>query len=315
LIYTVTLNTAVDRTIEVPGLRIGGVFSGRTICEQPAGKGVNVSRCLATLGVESIVGGFVGAGELKSFESSFSGAPVRVQLIGVPGRTRRDTTLIDPTANSDTHIRESGYAVGAEHVEALRADLSRTVRSGDMVVFCGSLPAGISAEEFAGLLRHAKGLGCKVALDTSGEGLRRGLSARPFLMKPNRVELEELTSGDPRRAPPTALADVVERARPLLASVEMLMVSLGKDGAVLICPAGRWHAVCRLSPKEVKSTVGCGDASLAGLLAGLAQGRSAAECLRLGVACGSACALTPMAGLIHRNDVERLLSKTEISEL
>ena len=109
--------------------------------------------------------------------------------------------------------------------------------------------------------------------------------------------------------------DVIAAGRPLLDSVQMLAVSLGKDGATLISADGAWHALCHLPPAAVKSTVGCGDALLAGFLAGLEQRRPPAECLRLGVACGSACALTPAAGLIYPADVEQLLHKTRLTEL
>jgi len=312
VIYTVTLNTAVDRTIEVPSLKIGGVLSGRAICEQPAGKGVNVSRCLTTLKVASIVGGFVGADEAAYFASSFSGTPARVRFIAIPGRTRRDTTLIDPIAHTDTHIRESGYVVAPQHLDALRDDLRSNAQPSDVVVFCGSLPPGVTPGAFAELLESIGDLGCKVAVDTSGEALQRALAARPFLMKPNRTELETLLA-DAR--PLASLADVAAAGRSLLESVQMLVVSLGKDGAILICSEGVWHARCELSPSEVKSTVGCGDAALAGFLAGKEQGRSQPECLRLAVACGSACALTPAAGLIYPADVERLHQKTKLTEL
>jgi len=245
MIYTVTLNTAVDRTIEVPDFRIGGVYSGRTVCEQPAGKGVNLSRCLVALKVDSVVGGFVGADEASNFASSFSGTTARVRLIAVPGHTRRDTTLIDPIAHTDTHIRESGYVVAPEHLDRLRVELRSNTRSDDLVVFCGSLPPGISPGAFADLLTYTHELGCKVAVDTSGDALRKSLAAHPFLMKPNRVELETLTASS--RHALDSVPAVVAAGRSLLNAVQMLVVSLGKDGAVLIARAGVWHATCELA--------------------------------------------------------------------
>ena len=313
MIYTVTLNTAIDRTIEVPDFRIGGVCSGRTVCEQPAGKGVNVSRCLVTLRAESVVGGFVGTEEATYFASSFSGTIARSRLIAVPGHTRRDTTLIDPVAHTDTHIRESGYIVAPEHLERLRAELKSNLRPDDIVVFCGSPPPGISPGAFGDLLTYAHALGCKIAVDTSGEALLKSLAAHPFLMKPNRVELETLTTSS--RHALDSVPAVVAAGRSLLNAVQMLVVSLGKDGAVLIARAGVWYVTCELAASEVQSTVGCGDALLAGFLAAIQQHRSPAESLRLAVVCGSACALTPTAGLIHPADVERLLRKTQLTEL
>jgi len=320
VIYTVTLNTAVDRTIEVPGLKIAGVLSGRTICEQAAGKGVNISRCLATLEIESDAGGFVGMEEASAFASSFAGTRARTRFIAVPGRTRRDTTLLDPVAHTDTHIRESGYVVAPEHLDALRADLAAHTKPGDILVFCGSLPPGVTPEAFAALIKHMQGLGRRAAVDTSGDALRAALGCRPFLMKPNRSELETLMRAAAQEAPasPRALVmlrDVVAAGRSLLGAVQTLLVSLGQEGAVLISSEGVWHGACRVAPADVKSTVGCGDALLAGYLAGVEQKRTIAECLRMGVACGSACALTPAAGLIYRADVERLLRETRVERI
>ncbi len=312
MIHTVTLNTAVDRTIEVPNLQIGGVLTGRTIFEQPAGKGVNVSRCLATLGVPSRATGFVGQNESAWFAASLADSPAQPHFIPVPGRTRCDTTLLDPIAHTDTHIRESGYEVSDRHYDALCADLKANARPGDLVAFCGSLPPGITAPAFAALLRLARTLECRVAADASGEALRQALQTAPFFLKPNRDELRTLL---PAAAPLDSPRQVAAAARSLLDHIATLVVSLGKDGAVLISSAGAWHAQCPLPPAQVQSTVGCGDASVAGFLAGLERRLSPAECLRLAVACGAACALTPAAGLIHRADVERLLPATQLAEL
>lgn len=321
MIYTVTLNTALDRTIEVPHLTIGTVLQGRTICEQPAGKGVNLSRCLATLGVPSIVCGFVGAQEAHLFRLSFVGTKARVRLIPVGGRTRRDTTLIDPIAHTDTHIRESGYSLGRKDVAALRAELAAHAKPGDIVVFCGSLPPGLTPDTFASLLRHAKRLGCKVVVDTSDQALRVACRIHPYLIKPNRAELESLLPKDYQLGP--QVEDIISAARVFIKEVENIAISLGKHGAILITPQAAYHATCPLPPVKVKSTVGCGDAFLAGLIAGLHASRSRTRCtlpipaspiesLRLAVACGAACALTPVAGLIHLDDVARLLPLAQV---
>jgi fructose-1-phosphate kinase PfkB-like protein len=131
-------------------------------------------------------------------------------------------------------------------------------------------------------------------------------------MKPNRAELKMLA---PQLSSASSLKEVVTAGRSLLPAVQVLVVSLGKEGALLITSEGDWHALCPLPPESVRSTVGCGDALVAGFLAGIHQNRPLPECLRLGVACGSACALTVVAGLIHRPDVERLLAETRLSRL
>ncbi|MBL7224157.1 MAG: 1-phosphofructokinase, partial [Candidatus Brocadiae bacterium] len=116
LIVTVTLNTSVDRTVAVPGFAIGTHLKGTLVSCQPAGKGVNVSRGLAGLGVPSVVAGFVGQREATWFHDSFADLPATVALTPVDSSTRTCTTLLDPTSGTDTHVREAGPTVGPHHV-------------------------------------------------------------------------------------------------------------------------------------------------------------------------------------------------------
>jgi len=184
-IITVTLNTSVDRTLEVPRLAVGGHLKGRLLRLQPGGKGVNVSRCLAALGVPSIITGLVGSTELGLFRASFAGTPATVELVPIAQPTRTCTTLLDPELGTDTHIREQGPTVTPQEIAALGARL-RTLASPDaLVVFCGSLPPGMDNAHLTGLIATCRECGAQVAADLNGPQLAAALAAGQPSAAPN----------------------------------------------------------------------------------------------------------------------------------
>ncbi|HUU43927.1 MAG TPA: PfkB family carbohydrate kinase, partial [Planctomycetota bacterium] len=140
MIVTVTLNAAIDRVLSVPELRLGKTVKGKLVASVPAGKGVNVSRYLGALGVPSVVTGFVGRGELRTYEESFRDTPVTSALIEVPGHTRMNTTLLSDTKTGETHIREEGTPVPGGEKTQLRELLLELSAEHGPFVFAGSLP-------------------------------------------------------------------------------------------------------------------------------------------------------------------------------
>lgn len=299
MIITVTLNPSVDKTVEVPSFSVGEVLKGRVVRIQPAGKGVNISRCLATLGVRSVVSGFVGSGEEPLFVESFDGQDVGVELVAIDGRTRSNTTILDPVNGSETHIREEGPRVTPSDLARLTEKLEGLAGCDDLVVFAGSLPPGADPSALGELVQGCQERGSKVGIDTSGEALREGVVRAPFLIKPNEEELRELL-GRGLESEEELLAGAAEVAR----KVEIVLLSRGEKGAVCVTRDERWG--CRVEVGGARNTVGCGDALLAGFLAAFVGGQGLSECLRSGVAAGGACALSHAAGLIDPDEVARL---------
>lgn len=269
-ILTLTLNTAIDRVIEVPGFRVGSHVSGKLVARYPAGKGVNVSRALARLGRASVAGGFVGREDAALFRMSLREVGVTADFVEVAGRTRENITLIDPINRTDTHVREAGFTVTADDV--VRMLMTITARaSGGLAVFAGSLPGGMGARELRAIIGGAKMHGAEVALDLSGAMLRTMLefaeeSAVPaiYAIKPNRAELAELAGAE--IADDRALLSV---ARQLTNKVRWVIASSGADGAWLISRDGAWRGRIDVDPARIVNTVGCGDCMLAGVLDGL----------------------------------------------
>ena len=308
MIITVTFNTSIDRTLQVDDFRPGGVLKGQLLRWQPAGKGVNVSRCLAALGHESIVTGFVGEDQQSLFERSFDGTPATCDFVAVPGRTRENTTIIDPVNGTETHVRTDGFEVNDDHVSRLLETLAHHAEPGAMIVFAGSLPPGMRPEGLAELVRLANRLQCRAFVDAAGPVLRAAVREDLYAIKPNVRELEELVGW-------SVVSDdeLLRAGRALRDHIHVILVSRGSEGGVALGDDGAWSAQC--PAVDVVNTVGCGDAFVAGFLAGQAEGRPLAASLALAVACGSANATSPVAGDIDPDKVRALENAAAVRTL
>jgi len=304
MIVTVTFNPSYDKTLEVHDFAAGRTVRARTLRRQPAGKGVNVSRCAADLGEASVVTGFVGSGEAEVFAGSFTGTQATQQFVVVAGATRQNTTLIDSQGGAETHIREEGFTVTPADVEALRGRLAELLKEGDLAVFAGSLPPGMLPEHLAEFVQLCRGLGCTVAADTSGPALRAAVDAECSIIKPNLEELCEL-SGE-RIEDDEGMAAA---AQVLLGRVKILLVTLGADGAACFTRDGAWRASA--AGVEARNAVGAGDAFLAGFAVGYVRGLSLEASLRQAVACGAASVMVDWAGEVDAGRVRTLAKKVK----
>ena len=261
-ILTLTLNPALDLTVRLACLEPGAVNRSETLLTHAAGKGVNVAQVLADLGHHVTVGGFLGEDNPQAFEALIARRGFADAFIRVPGETRSNIKIAEQDGRV-TDVNAPGPQVSEQAQQALLNQLTLIAPGHDAVVVAGSLPRGISAQWFQGLLVHLKSLGLKVALDTSGEALRAGLQAGPWLIKPNTEELAEALD-----CATDSIAQQAQAAERLHAQgVEHVVVSHGADGVNWFSPGTALHAT---PPKvSVASTVGAGDSLLAGMLHGL----------------------------------------------
>jgi len=305
MIVTVTLNPALDRTLEVPDFQVGQHAQAQLVALVPAGKGVNVARGLAALGMEACACGLVGRGELETYRRSLERDGVRFALTPVMGLTRTDTTILDPRSGTTTHLREQGFTVAREEIERLRAQLAETIRiagRGVTVAFSGSLPPGVELADFVTLLEQCHSAGAKVVADTSGEALRVAAESRcVHTIKPNLEELGECLGGEVSRR------DAPQRAAGLLDRVRTVLLTLGEEGAYAMTKEGAVGFTCKVERSRVRNLVGCGDAFLAGWLYGLEMSRDVREALRWAVASGAASACSATAAGYARADVAHYL--------
>ncbi len=263
-VLTVTLNPALDLTVQLPALRLGEVNRSDNLQVHAAGKGLNVAQVLADLGHQLTVTGFLGEANAQPFEQLFAARGFADEFVRVAGETRSNIKLAEADGRI-TDINGPGLEVGAAQRDELLARLERLVPGHELVVVAGSLPRGVEAPWFVELLQRLARLGARVALDTSGAALREGLALSPWLIKPNEEELAQARDLDPADA--QALAD---EARRLNARIEHVVMSQGAAGVSWFSPAAAWHA----QPPKVRvvSTVGAGDSLLAGMLHGLLAG-------------------------------------------
>lgn len=280
-ITTVTPNPSVDWTLEISTLTRGMVHRITAQHQEPSGKGVNVTRALTANGVRSVAVLPLGGPEGAELEALLHAEQVSYRAVPVTGSIRVNISLTEPDGTA-TKINAPGPTLSDDERERLLAAAVETARDASWVLGSGSLPSGAGESFYASLGEAAHGLGARFALDSSGTPLLAGLSARPDVIKPN---AEELAQAVGRRL--ASLGDAVLAARDLMAlGVATVVVSLGSDGALLVDDDGVLHAHAVV--EAPKSTVGAGDALLAGYLAGnLRAGGDRAAGLREAVAWGA----------------------------
>ncbi|MFD3724600.1 1-phosphofructokinase family hexose kinase [Streptomyces sp. NPDC058671] len=304
MILTVTLNTALDLTYRVPALVPHASHRVTQVIERPGGKGLNVARVLAALGYETVATGFAGGATGAVLRDRLAATPVQDELVETAGPTRRTVAVVDAATGDTTQLNEPGPAVTAAEWTVLRARFTALLDGATAVALCGSLPPGIHVGAYAELVRLARAAAVPVLLDTSGEPLRRGIAARPDLVKPNADELAQLTgSRDPLRATHDA------RGRGARAVVS----SLGPEGLLAATPEGLWRAT---PPTAMKGNpTGAGDSAVAGLLSGLADDTPWPVRLTRAVALSAATVLSPVAGEFDRTAYEELLPRVRVTEV
>ncbi|MEU6553027.1 1-phosphofructokinase family hexose kinase [Streptomyces sp. NPDC046915] len=304
MILTVTLNTALDITYRVRSLRPHASHRVQEVIERPGGKGVNVARVLAALGHEVTATGFAGGDTGRSVRDRLAGTPgVRDALVGVGGATRRTVAVVDELTGDTTQLNEPGPQITPAEWAAFQETYVRLLASASAVALCGSLPPGVPVGAYAGLVRTARAAGVPVLLDTDGEPLRRGVAARPDLVKPNAGELAELTgSHEPLRATQDA------RRR----GAHAVVASLGADGLLAHTPEGRWRAA--LPARVHGNPTGAGDSAVAGLLSGLIEDLPWPARLARAVALSAATVVSPVAGEFDRGAYEELVGRVAVTD-
>lgn len=277
-IATVTLNPAIDQTVRVDHFRPNTVNYAQTMQFAAGGKGVNVASVLADIGYDVTVTGFLGQENVAIFEQFFASKHIDDQFVRIPGQTRIGVKIVDEANQQTTDINMPGLPPSAEAMDALFETMERLAAACDWFVLAGTLPAKAPATTYARLITQLKGHGKKVVLDTSRDALREGVLAGPTIVKPNIDELRQLTG--------QSLTDEValeQAARQLLDSeIRLVVISMGERGAMFVDATTALIAVP--PPVKVKSTVGAGDAMVAGLVAGQVRGLSLSDCARLATA-------------------------------
>lgn len=312
MILTVTLNAAIDRTVAVPSFRLGHrhrAVDSRTLA---GGKGINVARALSLLGRPVIATGFAGGPTGTRVQEQLRQEALLTDFTRIAGETRINLAVVDPTSGEQTEINERGPAVSPEEVERFVARLGYLACGARICVLAGTLPPGADDDLYARLVKDLRERDVTVVLDAEGESMLAGIRAGASVVTPNEPEAEELVGQE------------FDDHGDLMHGLSEL-VRLGAGEAVITRPDGcvavvgedseRRFLAVRIGTLDPVSTVGSGDAFLAGYVAARYDGREPGDCLAYGVACGAESTQHFGAGSIDRRQVERLLGEVEVQDL
>jgi 1-phosphofructokinase family hexose kinase len=312
VILTVTLNAAIDRTVAVPNFRLGHrhrAVESRTVA---GGKGINVARALRLLGRPVIATGFAGGPTGNRVLEQLRKEAILTDFTWIAGETRINMAVVDPTSGEQTEINERGPAVSPEEVERFVDRLGYLAGGARICVLAGTLPPGAGEDLYGRLVERLRECGVTTVLDSEGEAMLAGLRAGASVVTPNETEAEELvgqefTDGDDLAH---ALSELVR-----LGAGEAAITR--PDGCVAAIGEGAERRIVevRIGALDPVSTVGSGDAFLAGYTAARYDGREPEECLVYGVASGAESTQHFGAGTVDRSQVERLLDEVEVRDL
>lgn len=309
----VSLNPAIDKRLRLERLQHGRVNRAMEVTPAPGGKAAHVAMVLRTLGADPLWLGFAGGPTGTALVEGLNGMSIRAEAVATANATRTNLEILE-NEGTVTEILEPGQPVTREELERLRDAFELALRrsAGKMTaILSGSLPPGVPEDYYATLIELGHQCGCRVFVDTSVEPLRHALKARPDFVKPNQQEAEWLSGcaiNGPRSAESALMAI-------LSAGAKAGAISLGADGLIWRSTSEDKVLFAKVPQLAVRSSVGSGDATLAGFAIAEHQGLEAAESLRLAAACGAANCLAEGPGRARAGDIARLKKEIRVEIL
>ncbi|MBW3111241.1 1-phosphofructokinase [Bacillus sp. MCCB 382] len=303
MIYTLTLNPSVDYIMELDSFQKGGLNRSSMESAFPGGKGINVSRVLNVLNVSSVALGFAGGFTGEYIKQFLSKDDIRTDFVEIEEASRINVKV---KADDETEINGRGPAISKEHIGQLLEQIS-SLTSDDMIVLAGSIPGSVPKTFYQEIAAQCQKQGTKVVIDAEKNLIQPVLNLKPFLIKPNHHELGEMFDTEIG-----TIEEAVHYGKKLKGyGVENVMVSMAEKGALLLTGDEVYYSSV---PKgELKSSVGAGDSTIAGFLAGLSRGWNVEKSFRLGTSAGSATAYS--IGLCSEDKVESLFEEIQITKL
>lgn len=312
MIITVTMNPAIDKTLEIENLTVGRVHRVKRVIQDAGGKGINVSKCVKALGGETIATGFLGGTAGKMIAGALDDMGIRNSFVRIEGETRTNSKLVDiKNDNMVTEINEPGPEVTAKDLEALVEKLEFYASPSSIFTFSGSVPASVDPEIYGFLTKKLKKLSSTVFVDASGPLLAEAIKAKPFLIKPNIAELAKYFS-----VPKNTITEeqIIAFATSIMEQgVNTVAVSRGSEGAIFVDET----SIYKTNGMQIYSfsTVGAGDAMLAALAYGLDHEIPYEDCLRLSIANSAGACTTHGTKPPSRALVDELIKDVSIERL
>ncbi len=309
MIATITLNPSLDRLITVQGLVVDETNRWTSLRRYAGGTGINVSRAIREMGDRTTAYGFIGGPGGRTVEILLDEEGVPFSFTPIEHETRTNFIITDTTTHQQTRIDAPGPHISKKEFERFHRKMREIRPKPDLIVAGGSVPPGVPTNTYCEIIMEAKDFGVRTILDSAGIWLEEGLKAKPYLIKSNIHEAEQLFKTEL----PTEEAIIKAALNLVEMCTEIAVITRGKDGIIAATKDRIFKAVPL--PVKVRSAVGAGDCTIAGLALKLSHNEPVLEACRLAVAMGTAAVLTPGTELCHRADVERLLPQINVSEM
>lgn len=308
-VVTVTLNPAIDKTVIVDKLQIGGLNRVQNVRVDPGGKGINVARVLNQFGVDVKAAGLVAGTQGQNLLQYLSQERIETNFLTIPGETRTNLKVVDISSNITTEINEAGFSVSKTELEVFKKQFSELLSKACYLVLSGSLPPLVESGIYRELTQIAKDNGVKTILDADDEALSEGIKAVPYAIKPNIHELEKLAGYKL-----TSERDIIDAARKIMEQgVEIVIVSMGAKGAIIMNKTEIYRAQAEaIIPK---STVGAGDSMVAVLVYSLLNGHSLMQTAQWVTAAGTVTASKPGTEVCSLAEVKRFLDNIQVKRI
>lgn len=306
MIYTITLNPALDKQLTVADIRFNDVLIAERVQLDFGGKGFNVSRMLQKLNQPSKAIGLLGGQTGKTIEVGLQEQGIEVVAIPISGETRTNVSVVTPGGSKHIKVNEKGPTVSEAELELIYDFILKNAAAGTLWVLAGSIPPGVDVSVYREMTQRIKQLGGDVVLDTSGEALRQGVQAHPKLVKPNLFELSQLVGKQIANLQEILDNPAITRD----VGAEFVAISAGDKGALLT--DGENTAICLPPEIQEANPVGAGDAMVAGLSFALYHGYDLEQALMLGVACGTASAMQSGTRMPEWDVVEDVRQRVKI---
>lgn len=309
MIVTVTMNPAIDKTLDIGTFEHGGLNRIKHVEMDAGGKGINVSKTIHELGGESIVTGFIAGNSGKIIESVMKEKNIVSDFVEVEGETRTNTKVYEESG-ALTELNEPGPVISEEDLQALLAKLEGYASENTLFVLAGSVPGGVEKDTYKRIIEMVHKKGAKVLLDADGELFTKALDAQPDIIKPNRVELQQYAGLDYMASE----QEIIEIADGLMKKdISNIVVSMGKSGAIFLQKDQKIK--CQGLKVKAHSTVGAGDAMVAGLAYAWDQKLSLEETVKLCMAVSAGAVTTIGTKPPSRDVVEELKQQVIIENL
>lgn len=309
MITTLTLNPCIDHTIEVESIAIGGTNRIKNVKKDIGGKGINVSTALAQLGYETRALIFSHEQESVSVSDELKQRGIPCESILVPGELRTNLKIFNRENCEMTEFNETGSPVAEAAAKKMLALIGTILADTDILVISGSVPPDMNSDYYRKIIERAKCAGVPTILDADHELFREGIKAKPTIIKPNLGELERYLGRTLNSE-----KEIVDAAAELVKNgIPYVCVSVGADGAYLVCEEGVYHT--KGAEIKVRGVQGAGDSLVAGFAISLMEKKSPEESLRLAVACANGSLIHEGTGMCRKEDVERLIGQVEVRKL